>query len=74
MACLRLALFALAAARYPGGYDWTHHFVSALFQPTALNGDQNPARQPAILAVFMFCVSMGAVLWNCFEEGKVSLS
>src|SRR5437762_160094 len=64
-----LAVFALSAARYPGGYDWIHHSISTLFQPTALNGDKNPARQPAVLAVFTFCVSMGVLFRNVSRKG-----
>ena len=56
-----LGLFALATTRYPGGYDWANNTISALFQPHALNGAQNPARSIAVLAVFMFCVSVAVV-------------
>ena len=56
-----LVLFALATTRYPGGYDWANNTISALFQPHAPNGAQNPARTIAVLAVFMFCVSMAFV-------------
>jgi len=56
-----MVLFALATTRYPGGYDWANNTISALFQPHALNGAQNPARTIAVLAVFVFCVSMAVV-------------
>jgi hypothetical protein len=52
-------LFGLSTAHYPGGYDWAHHFVSTLFHATALNGAENAARPIAVVAMFMFCVSMG---------------
>ena len=65
-----LAIFALSATRYPGGYDWIHHSISALFQPTALNGEENPARKPAMLAVFIFCVSVGILFKSVSMKGK----
>jgi hypothetical protein len=55
-----VVLFALATARYPGGYDWARQSISALFQPRALNGAENPARPLAVLAIFIFCLSMAA--------------
>lgn len=54
---------ALAAAEYPGGYDWTRHFISTLFAPITLNGDQNPSRPFAIFGMFLFCISM-AILFH----------
>jgi hypothetical protein len=65
-----LFLFALATARYPGGYDWANHSISALFQPRALNGAENPARHLAVLAVFIFCVSMGVVFKTVSNRGR----
>jgi hypothetical protein len=65
-----LVLFALSTARYPGGYDWAHHSISSLFQPRALNGAENPARQLVVLAVFLFCVSMGVVFKRVSRRGK----
>lgn len=65
-----LVLFALATARYPGGYDWANHSISALFQPRALNGAENPARPLAVLAIFIFCVSMGVVFKSISRRGK----
>jgi hypothetical protein len=63
-------LFGLSTARYPGGYDWAHHFVSTLFHPTALNGAENAARPIAVLAMFMFCVSMGILFKGISSKGK----
>ncbi len=37
-------LLVLAAASYPGGYDWFDQSVSSLVQPSAVNGSQNAAR------------------------------
>lgn len=45
------ALLGLAAARYPGGYRWTEHTISALFQPATPSGGVNPARPLAVLGV-----------------------
>lgn len=56
-------LFSLAAARYPGGYEWVGQSVSSLFQPTALNGSNNVSRPLAALAVFLFCSSI-AIVFN----------
>ena len=36
-------LFVLAAASYPGGYDWFGQSLSSLIQPSALNGSLNTA-------------------------------
>ena len=63
-------VFALAAARYPGGYDWVNQSISMLFQPKALNGAENLARPLAMLAVFLFCVSMGVVFKSISSRGK----
>jgi hypothetical protein len=53
-----LALFALAAWRYPGGYDWSRHFISTFFAPTTATGSPNHSRNIAVLAMFVFCVSV----------------
>lgn len=67
-----LPLFALAAANYPGGNDWdttaagfrfTENYVSALFQPYAINGSANAARKFAIPAILTLCVSMAYMFW-----------
>jgi len=57
------ALFAMATLRYPGGYAWTHDFISTLFAPTTPAGAANKARYVAVLAMFVFCVSV-AVLFK----------
>ena len=63
-------LFLVAANYYPGGttdsantvgYDWTRNFISSLFAPTALNGATNTARWVAIPAMFVLCLSAGAM-------------
>lgn len=64
------SLFIVSAMRYPGGtaespksvgYSWTHNFVSALFQPRALNGAPNGARLIAVLAATVLCVALAVV-------------
>ncbi|MCH8501339.1 MAG: hypothetical protein LAT77_05435 [Aliidiomarina sp.] len=63
-------LFWWSAGLYPGGtqldpttvgYSWTENTISALFQPYAVNGEENPARWYATFAVFLFCLSIAAV-------------
>ena len=58
-----LALFALAASLYPGGYDWMRDFISTLFATSTATGAANKARHVAVLAMFVFCVSV-AVLFK----------
>jgi hypothetical protein len=58
-----IVLLVLAAARYPGGYDWIDQSVSSLFQPNALNGAPNTARSLGALAVLVFCASI-AIIFN----------
>jgi hypothetical protein len=57
------ALGVVAAAGYPGGYDWFDQTISSLFQPIALNGSLNTSRFLAALAVLIFCSSM-AIIFN----------
>jgi hypothetical protein len=63
-------LLFVATTRYPGGtaesatsagYDWGHNFISSLFAAKALNGADNPARNFAIPAMLILCVSVGAL-------------
>lgn len=56
-----LALFAGAASRYPGGYNWRRDFVSWLFAPATTTGVANGARPLAVLAMFVFCLSVAAL-------------
>jgi len=62
-----LALFALAASYYPGGYDWAHDFISTLFAPSTATGVANEARFFAIAAMLVFCVSV-AVLFEVLSR------
>jgi len=45
------ALIGLATTWYPGGYRWSEHTISALFQPATPSGVVNPARPVAVLGV-----------------------
>lgn len=65
-----LVFFARSASRYPGGYDWASQTISSLFQPSTLNGAENLARPLAVLAVFIFCVSMAAVFKRISRIGN----
>jgi hypothetical protein len=56
-----LAVFALAASYYPGGYDWTNDFISTLFAPSTATGVANEARFLAIAGMFVFCVSVAVL-------------
>jgi hypothetical protein len=65
---LSVILFLAAAAQYPGGttnepnsvgFQWSRNFISALFQPMALNGQVNPARPLAIAAMLVLCLGLG---------------
>ena len=61
---------SLAAARYPGGYDWLNQTVSSLFQPLSLAGEINSARPLAVLAVLVFCVSIAWVFHHISKRGR----
>jgi hypothetical protein len=50
-------LFALAAALYPGGYDWAGDFISRFFRSSSTE-EIGVARYVAILAMFVLCVSV----------------
>jgi hypothetical protein len=62
-------LLVLAAARYPGGYDWFDQSVSSLFQPSALSGSHNTSRSLATLAVLIFCPSIAIVFNTIARSG-----
>lgn len=56
---------------YTTGYSWTRNTISALFQPVALNGADNPARYVAIPAMFMYCISL-AVIFRGISKSAVT--
>lgn len=57
----------VAAAGYPGGYDWFGQSISSLFQPLASDGSHNSSRLLAALAVMLFCSSI-AVLFDAIAK------
>ncbi len=63
-------LFAIAAARYPGGYDWGSQTISILFQPLAANGLDNGARPFAALAVLSFCTGIAVAFARIARRGR----
>ena len=62
-------LLVVAAGRYPGSYDWVNQSVSSLFQPNALNGEENAARPLSALAVLLFCLSIAVVFATIARKG-----
>lgn len=72
-----LPLFALAIAHYPGGNHWdasavgfrfAENYVSALFQPLAINGLENASRKFAIPAIIILCVSLAYMFWAVSQK------
>lgn len=62
-----IGLYVLAASLYPGGsqvdlnsigFDWYNNFWCNLMSEYGLNGQENPARPIAILAMSVLCSSM----------------
>ncbi len=62
-----LALYAVAVALYPGGspvdrtspgFSWLHNYWCNLLNESALNGQPNPARPVALLAMSILCLSL----------------
>ncbi|MGQ0766472.1 MAG: hypothetical protein ACT4OZ_12490 [Gemmatimonadota bacterium] len=64
---LSTVILAVAAARYPGGYDWLSQSVSSLFQPNARNGSPNASRFLAVVAVLTFSSSI-AIIFNTIAK------
>jgi hypothetical protein len=62
-------ILVVAAARYPGGYDWLDQSISSLFQPSAQNGAQNTSRVLAAVAVLVFCSSIAVVFDTIARSG-----
>ncbi|MCW3054311.1 MAG: hypothetical protein JWN14_3481 [Chthonomonadales bacterium] len=64
---LAVVFLILAASRFPGGYQWNHHFISVLFWPITPGGDPNPARPLAVVGVIFFCLGM-ALLFHLMSS------
>lgn len=67
-----IAMFGVAAGRYPGGthldahtvgYRWAENFLCSLFWPQALNGEANDGRPLAVGALVLLCVSLGVLFF-----------
>ena len=68
---LALALVLVATRFYPGGtlddptvvgFDWSRHYLTHLFRPVALNGQQNAAMPYAVAGMWLFCVGMAELV------------
>ncbi|MGI4886823.1 MAG: hypothetical protein ACRYFR_17845 [Janthinobacterium lividum] len=67
-----LALYAAAAALYPGGspadkaakgFSWQHNYWCNLLNVNAINGQPNAARPVALLAMGVLCLSL-IIFWH----------
>jgi hypothetical protein len=74
-----LPLFALAMAHYPGGSDrdaaapgfrLADNYVSALFQPLAINGMENAARKFAMPAILLLCLAVAYMFWAVSRQSR----
>lgn len=70
---LSLILMLIATSVYPGGsmfdknsigFDWSKNFISNLFKEKALNGDENPSRIWAYMAMLLLPVSYAIFFMN----------
>lgn len=79
-----IQLYLVATLLYPGGsqanpqsigFSWLHNYWCNLFNVEAINGQLNPARPVALLAMLILCVSL-AMLWyilpNLFAFNRIS--
>lgn len=66
-------LYLYASTIYPGGsqadphnkgFDWMHNYWCNLLSEKAINGEVNPARPFAIIALIVLCFS----IWTCFLQ------
>jgi hypothetical protein len=66
--CLFIILYFIAATLYPGGsevnrlakgFSWKHNYWCDLLETHAGNGELNTARQIAIIAMAVLCLSLG---------------
>lgn len=73
---LATALLFVSTRYYPGGsqadlnsagYDWKNNYLCNLFDITAMNGAENPARPWAVTGMFFLCLS-AALFFIGFSE------
>lgn len=71
---LFVILYVIAAFLYPGGsvadktaigYSWTNNYWCNLLSEKAINGQTNPARPVAVIAMFVLCFSL-STFWILF--------
>ena len=65
-------LYIIAALNYPGGsafnkqstgFSWAHNFWCTLLNDQAINGEANPAKPIAMVAMLVLCFSLGVFWW-----------
>ena len=75
-ALLFVVLYIVATLLYPGGsqadkngvgFSWTHNYWCNLLNEQAINGQVNPARPVAMIAMFVLCVTL-AMFWFLFAR------
>lgn len=79
-----IGLFFYSASLYPGGsqadinavgFDWMNNYWCNLMRENALNGQENPARPIALIAMVILCVSVTIDYFYFaffFEKNRVS--
>ena len=74
---ISIILLVVAMAYYPGGsqfdknsigFDWTKNYLSNLFTPQAVNGQDNPNRLWAIGGMFFLCTSFALFFYRCSKK------
>lgn len=72
-------LLFIAIRKYPGGsqankystgFDWNNNYLCNLFDPQAINGENNPSRYWAIAGMLIICSSFGNFFFDF--SGKIS--
>ncbi|HLO53992.1 MAG TPA: hypothetical protein VK169_06885 [Saprospiraceae bacterium] len=78
-----VALYMYASMLYPGGsqadlqsvgYDWIHNYWCNLMNDQAMNGQPNPAKPFAVVAMVILCISLLVFFMQfalVFEGGKI---
>jgi hypothetical protein len=75
--CLFVCGYYLATLYYPGGvqedpmsvgFDWVRNYWCELLAKNAKNGVENPAREIALPAMFLLCVSIGIFWVQIFKK------
>jgi hypothetical protein len=61
---LAIVLFVVAAALFPGGYNWTHDYVCTLLRPAPDHPLPSAVRMPAIAAVLIYSAALGFVFYR----------